>query len=96
LLDLIKSLMPRQLFYAAKGRFELTLRRDEKGRRHILTALNGDLHAPAKDEVRLRLPVRRAVDVEIGVELPVYRERDESVLPLALSPGEGVVIELRE
>jgi len=37
LLDLIKNLMPRQPFYTARGRFELTLRRDDKGRRHILT-----------------------------------------------------------
>jgi hypothetical protein len=96
LLDLIKNLMPRQPFYARRGRFELTLRRDEKGRRHILTALNGDLHAPAEDEIRLCLPVQRAVDIEIGLDLPVRREKDESVLPLALSPGEGVVIELRE
>ena len=85
---------PRSNLYKKIERYGL--RRDEKGRRHILTALNGDLQAPAKDEVRLRLPVRRAVDVEISLELPVHRESDESVLPLALSPGEGVVIELRE
>jgi hypothetical protein len=96
LLKLIKGLMPRQPFYAARNRFELTLRRDEKGRRHILTALNGDLQARAEDEVRLRVPVQRAVDVEIGLELPVRREGNESVLPLTLAPGEGVVIELHE
>ncbi len=96
LLALIKTLMPRQLFYAAGNRFELTLRRDEKGRRYVLTALNGDLQARAEDEVHLRLPVQRAVDVEIGLDLPLRREGDDRVLPLALSPGEGVVIELRK
>ena len=47
LLGLTKTRMPRQPFDAARGRFELTLRRDEKGRRYVLTALNGDLHAAA-------------------------------------------------
>jgi len=96
LLDVIKSLMPRQPFYAADNRFELTLRRDESGGRYILTALNGDLRASAEDEVHLRLPVREALDVEIGVPLPMRRVNDEAVIPLTLAPGEGVVIELRE
>lgn len=94
LLSLIGSLMPRQPFYA--GNLELTLRHDTKGRRYILTALNGDLNAPVEDEIHLRVPVRRAVDVEIGLALPLRREGEERVLPLALSPGEGVVIELWE
>jgi hypothetical protein len=96
LLSLIKSLVPQQPFSAARGRFELTLRHDAQGRRYLLTALNGDLHASAEDEVHLRLPVRRAVDVEIGLELPLQRDGEERVLPLALAPGEGVVIELCE
>jgi hypothetical protein len=96
LLDLIKNLMPRQLFYAAKNRFELTLRNDDKQRRYILTALNGDVHNHREDEIRLGLPIRRAVDVEVGLELPVRREGSESVLPLTLAPGEGIVIELLE
>ena len=96
LLDLIRALMPRQPFCAANGRFELTLRRDEKGRRYILTALNPDLQAPAADEIHLRYPVKEAVDVEIGLPLPLRRASQESVVPLTLSPGEGVLIELRE
>ena len=96
LLELIKSLMPRQPFSSVRNRFKLTLRRDERGRRHVFTALNGDLQACAEDEIRLRLPVRRAVDVEIGFELPVRREGDESILPLSLAPGEGAVIELQD
>jgi hypothetical protein len=96
LLDFIKDLMPRQPFHAAMNRFELTLRHDERNRRYILTALNGDLHQRAEDEVHLRLPVRRAVDVENALALPIHREGDESRLPLALAPGEGAVIELRE
>jgi hypothetical protein len=96
LLALLQSLSPRQPFYAARNRLELTLRRDEQGRRYILTALNGNLHAPAEDEIHLRLPVQRAVDVEIGLELPLRQEGEERILPLALSPGEGMVIELWE
>jgi hypothetical protein len=96
LLAVVKRLLPHQLFSAARNRFELTLRRDDRGRRYVLTALNGDLAAPAEDEVRLRLPVRLALDVEIGLELPLRHHGEESVLPLALAPGEGVVIELRE
>ena len=96
LLARIKTLLPRQPFSTDRGRLELTLRRDEKGRRHILTALNGNLRASAEDEIRLRLPVRRAVDIEIGLELPLRRDGEASVLPLTLSPGEGVVVELFE
>jgi hypothetical protein len=96
LLDLIRALMPQQPFDAARNRFELTLRRDESGKRYLLTALNGDLHAPAEDEVRLRLPIRNAFDAEIGLELPLRQEAGQRVLPLALSPGEGVVIDLRQ
>jgi hypothetical protein len=96
LLALVGSLAPSQLFSAAHNRFELTLRHDVRGRRYLLTALNADLHANAEDQVRLRLPVRRAMDVEIGVALPLQRKGDVTVLPLALSPGEGVVIELHE
>jgi hypothetical protein len=96
LLAVIKSLVPQQPFYAARARLELTLRHDAQGRRYLLTALNGDLQVPAEDEVHLRLPIRRAVDVEIGLELPLRRDGEASVLPLGLSPGEGVVIELYE
>jgi hypothetical protein len=96
LLDLLNGLILREPFCSAKRRFELTLRHDEKGRRYLLTALNGNLQTPVEDEIRLRLPVRRAVDVELGVPLPLRRERQDVVVPLTLSPGEGVVIELRE
>ena len=82
--------------YAARARFELTLRHDAQGKRYLLTALNGNLRAAAEDEIHLRFPVRRAMDVEIGLELPLRREDEESVLPLALAPGEGVVTELCE
>jgi hypothetical protein len=67
-----------------------------RGGRAVAIAPPGILHAHAEDEVRLRVPVRRAVDLEIGLDLPMRRERNESVLPLALSPGEGVVIEIQE
>jgi hypothetical protein len=96
LLDLIKTLMPRQPFYAADNRFELTLRRDGPGCRYILTALNGNLQAPATDEVHLGLPVQTALDVEIGVPVPLRRVGEEAVIQLSLAPGEGVAIELRE
>ncbi|NUQ61631.1 MAG: hypothetical protein HUU20_04030 [Pirellulales bacterium] len=96
LLAVLRELMPHRPFYATSPCFELTLRHDEKQRRYVLTVLNSDLHAPAEGEVRLRMSLRQAVDVEIGMDLPVRREGDESVLRLTLSPAEGVLIELRE
>ena len=96
LTSLIKSLAPAQAFYAARNSLELSLRRDAKGRRYILTALNPNLQASVTDEVRLRLPVQKAIDVEIGLSLPLRRQGGEMALSLALSPGEGVVIEVRE
>jgi hypothetical protein len=96
LLDLIKGLMPPQPFYAEGNRFELTLRHDEPGRRYILTALNPDLQSPAMDGIHLRYPLKEAVDLEMGLPLPVRQAGQECVIPLTLSPGEGVVIELRE
>ncbi|MBI2300570.1 MAG: beta-galactosidase [Armatimonadetes bacterium] len=95
LLDLVRSLRPRQPFRAADNRLELSLRQDPRGNRWVLTALNGNLSGTAEDEVYLTLPVRRAVDVELGLDLPLRRDGAEKVLPLALGPGEGVVIELR-
>jgi len=42
------------------------------------------------------MPFQRATEVETGVALPFTARGGVATVPLALAPGEGVVIELRE
>jgi len=66
--------------------------RVDQGRRQA----GGDLHNAAEDRVPLRMPFQRATEVETGVALPFTARGGVATVPLALAPGEGVVIELRE